>query len=96
MANGLYTSFKNALLNKELDLDTDTLIVALLDNTYTVDLANDSDYTTACSAAEISAGTLLGTTITDEVFNAMTSNLQMLFIQIQGLQWSFIINQLIS
>lgn len=41
MANALYPSFKEALLNKEWDLNTDTVKVSLVTTTYTYSAAHN-------------------------------------------------------
>ena len=64
MANAIYDSFKEALMNKEHDLDTDTLKLALIDNTYTYSASHDniSDFTSSIvgTAATISNAALSG------------------------------------
>ena len=70
MANSLYTTFKNQLMEGTIDLATDVINVALLDSTYAVNLTTDSDYTTHCLASEIDTGTLTGKTVSSGVFNA--------------------------
>ena len=70
MANSLYTKFYNELMSKTIDLSMDQINVALLDNTYHVDLANDTTYNAACLASEIQTGFLAGQTATAGVFNA--------------------------
>jgi hypothetical protein len=70
MANGLYTTFKNALMEKEVNLDSDTIAVALLDNTYIKDLATDDSYSILCSASEIDSGVLTSKVISSGRFDA--------------------------
>ena len=45
MASGIYNRFKANLMNKEVDLEADTINVALYDNTHAF-TATDTDYTT--------------------------------------------------
>lgn len=64
MASALYPSFKEALMNKEHDLNTDTIKAALVTDTYTA-----GDTTIAnCSVVGV-AVTLAGTSITSGVFD---------------------------
>jgi hypothetical protein len=62
MANALYNEGKRALLNKELDLDTDTLTVALVKNTYTFSQAH-TDVSVSIASHIASSTTLTGVTI---------------------------------
>ena len=84
MSNGIYTKFKEGLMNKEYDLDTDVLKLALLSGScYSVNLTTDT--TIASSSAEgciIVSGTLTGADLTttpgtfkatDHVFSAVTN-----------------------
>ena len=64
MSNGIYTKFKQGLMNKEYDLDTDILKVALLTSAYTVYLATDTAYSDDALAAQVVTATLLGANIT--------------------------------
>ena len=70
MANGLYTTFLSALMNKQLDLDTDQINVALLDSGYSVNLTVQDHYSAYCAAHQIQTGILSNNTITSGVFNA--------------------------
>lgn len=70
MSNSLYTHFYNDLMSKTIDLNADQINIALLDGTYTVDLANDTTYTAACHPSEIQTGILSGQSVTDGVFDA--------------------------
>ena len=45
MASGIYNRFKANLMNKEVDLEADTINVALYDNSHAF-TASDTDYTT--------------------------------------------------
>ena len=84
MANGIYTKFKEGLMNKEYDLDTDVLKLALLSGScYSVNLASDTTITAAAAVGcIIVSGTLAGADITttpgtfkatDHVFTAVTN-----------------------
>jgi len=65
MSNGIYAKFKEGVMNKEYDLNTDTLKVALLTGAYSANLSSDTTYAlSGAQAAEVVAGTLLGTDIT--------------------------------
>ena len=46
MASGIYNRFKANLMNKEVDLEADTINVALYDNSHSF-TATDTDYTTS-------------------------------------------------
>ena len=46
MASGIYSRFKANLMNKEVDLEGDTIKVALYDNSHSF-TAGDTDYTTS-------------------------------------------------
>ena len=46
MASGIYNRFKANLMNKEVDLEADTIKVALYDNSHSF-TATDTDYTTS-------------------------------------------------
>jgi len=71
MANGLYTNFKDGLMNQQYDLYDDTLNVAILDNTYTVDLFADTTYSASgAQLAEIATGVLAGASINGGDFDA--------------------------
>jgi len=45
MASGIYNRFKANLMNKEIDLEADTINVSLYDNSHSF-TASDTDYTT--------------------------------------------------
>jgi|3_EtaG_2_1085321.scaffolds.fasta_scaffold31187_3 hypothetical protein len=63
--NGIYTKFKEGLMNKEYDLNTDTLNVALLTSAYTAILSSDTTYSASgAQAAQIVTAALLGGDIT--------------------------------
>lgn len=62
MANALYEEGKRALLNKELDLDTDTLTIALVKNTYTFSQSH-TNVTTSITPDVAAVTTLSGVTI---------------------------------
>ena len=65
MANGIYTKFKEGLMNKEYDLNSDTLKVALLSSGYTANLATDTTYSASgAQARQIVTDTLAGGDIT--------------------------------
>lgn len=69
MANALYPKFKQALLNKEHNLDTDTVKASLIDTgSYTYNTAHD-EYTDLAGVIATSAG-LAATTITDGTFDS--------------------------
>lgn len=62
MANGLYSYFKQRLLNKELDLDTDTIKAVLVDNgDYTVNLTTHSDLGAVAVAGRVATSSALTT-----------------------------------
>lgn len=71
MANLLYPKFKQALLNKEHDLDTDIIKASLLDGAdYTYAAAHVSYATDVPAAAKVAASAqLTAPTITDGVFD---------------------------
>lgn len=62
MANALYNEGKRALLNKEVDYDTDTLTVALVKNTYTFNQSHTNVTTHITSHVEATT-TLAGVSI---------------------------------
>jgi hypothetical protein len=82
MANGIYTKFKEGLMNKEYDLDTDVLKLALLSGScYSVNLSTDTVVTPLVGCIIVS-GNLSGSditstpgtfTATDHVFSAVTN-----------------------
>lgn len=74
MANALYDTFKQGLLNKEFDLDTDVIKATLIDSAdYTFSAAHDfygggtPDVAAAAKVAE--SGALTSPTITNGVFD---------------------------
>ena len=74
MANALYSTFKQRLLNKELDLDTDTIKATLIDSAdYTFSAAHDeysggsTDVPAGAKVAE--SGALGSPTIASGVFD---------------------------
>lgn len=71
MANYLYPKFKQALLNKEHNLDTDSIIAYLIDLAdYTYNTAHD-EITDVAVASRVATSSALGsTTITDGVFDS--------------------------
>lgn len=70
MANALYPKFKQALMNKEINLDTDNFKAMLLDSDYTYDAAHDFLDDVAAGARVDTAVALANTSITDGVFDA--------------------------
>jgi hypothetical protein len=70
MANALYPTFKQALANKEINLDTDTIVLYLVDLAdYTYSAAH-SALTDLPVAARVSNVTLTATTIASGVFDS--------------------------
>lgn len=70
MASGLYTKGKEALLNGTINLESDTIKVAMVDTgTYTVDLANHAFYNDV-SGVVGTPQTLGSKTFTNGVFDA--------------------------
>jgi hypothetical protein len=70
MANGLYAKFKERLLNKEINLSTDTVKAVLIDTTqYTVNLATHQNLADVPVAARVATVALAGNTITSGVFS---------------------------
>jgi hypothetical protein len=72
MANGLYTKFKQQLLNKQQDLDTDDCRAILGDAAdYTVNLSTHDflDDVAAAARVAVSGSALTGPTITDGVWD---------------------------
>lgn len=70
MASGLYTKGKEALLNGTINLESDTIKVAMVDTgTYTVDLANH-DFYNDVSGVVGTPQTLGSKTFTNGVFDA--------------------------
>lgn len=62
MANALYQEGKRALLNKEIDFDTDTLTCVLVKNTYTFSQAH-TDVSVSVTPHVAATTTLAGVTI---------------------------------
>lgn len=77
MANGLYSLFKEDLLNKLLDLNTDTIKVQLIDTAnYTVALTTHHYYSEIAAGARIGTATTLATpTIALGVFDAANTTI---------------------
>lgn len=70
MANALYPKFKQALLNKEHNLDTDSILAGLIDlGSYTYNAAHDED-TDIAAGLVATSGTLANTSITNGVFDS--------------------------
>lgn len=75
MANALYPDFKQALLNKEHNLDTDSIKATLIDGADESYSATDNTYVAGANgiadAAKVAAsGALANTSITDGVFDS--------------------------
>lgn len=71
MANGLYAIFKQRLLNKELDLDTDTIKAVLVDSAdYTVNLTTHDDLADVAGGGQVAVATLASLTIALGVFDS--------------------------
>lgn len=70
MSNLVYTKAKTSLLEGGFDLLTDTLKVALVSSSYTVDGVNDQYWSTASSALIASPVALTGVTVVAGVFKA--------------------------
>lgn len=71
MANALFAKFKESLLsqNPSVDLDTDTIKVALVSSTYTPNTASNQYYSSVSGVIGTPA-TLAGKSVTDGVFDA--------------------------
>lgn len=71
MANALFAKFKESLLsqNPSVDLDTDTIKVALVSSTYTPNTASNQYYSSVSGVIGTPA-TLTGKSVTDGVFDA--------------------------
>lgn len=74
MANALYNTFKNGLLNKEFDLDTDIIKATLIDSAdYTFSAAHDfygGGSADVAAGAKVAVSAQLGSpTIADGVFD---------------------------
>ncbi len=65
MANALYNEGKRALLNKEIDFDTDTLTVALVKNTYTFSQTH-TDVSVSITPEVAAVNTLSGVSIASD------------------------------
>ena len=62
MASGIYSRFKANLMNKIVDLEADTIKVALYDNSHSF-TATDTDYTTTNELATATGYTQAGVTL---------------------------------
>lgn len=71
MANALYDTFKEALLNKEHDFSADTIKATLIDSAdYTYSAAHDDYSTDVAAGAKVAAsGALTSPTITNGTFD---------------------------
>ena len=71
IGNALYAKFKESLLsqNPSVDLDTDTIKVALVSSTYTPNTASNQYYSSVSGVIGTPA-TLSGKSVTDGVFDA--------------------------
>lgn len=72
MANALYTKYKESMLslNPSVDLDTDTIKVALVTASYTANMSTDQYYSTVSANVVGTPGTLASKTITNGIFDA--------------------------
>ena len=71
MANSLYMKGIEALMNGQVDLDTDTIKVTLVDTAdYTVDLAAHDFINDVPAGARVATATLANTTVTGGAFDA--------------------------
>lgn len=70
MANALYTKGKQALLNGDFDLDSNTIKIALVSSSYTPNLATDDFWNDVSANVIGTPQTLTSVSITDGVFNA--------------------------
>lgn len=71
MANALYPSFKETLLNKEHDMNTDTIKVYLIDSAdYTYGSGHTTITDVAAGARVATSGALTSTTIASGVFDS--------------------------
>lgn len=71
MANGLYAPFKERLLNKEVDLNSDTIKAMLVDNAdYTVNLTTHTALADVAAGAREETATLASLTIALGVFDS--------------------------
>lgn len=69
MANGIFTVAKEAFMNSDIDLDTDTIRARLVKSTYSQDLA-DTSMTPITKITGTTDQTLANPSITDGVFDA--------------------------
>ena len=73
MASGIYNRFKANLMNKEVDLEADTINIALYDNSHAF-TATDTDYTTDNELATTGGYTQGGVALADlDVVEAATT-----------------------
>lgn len=72
MANALYTKYKESMLslNPSVDLDTDTIKVALVTASYSANMSTDQYYSSVSANVVGTPGTLASKTITNGVFDA--------------------------
>lgn len=72
MANALYTKYKESMLsqNPSVDLDTNTIKVALVSSGYTANTSTDQYWSSASASLVGTAGTLASKTITNGIFDA--------------------------
>lgn len=70
MTNALYAKGKEAILNGDIDFDTDTIKAALVKNTYSQNLTTDDFYDDVSSHVVGTPQTLGSKTITNGVFDA--------------------------
>ena len=73
MANTLYTKGKEGLLHGTFVLDSDTIKITLLSNSYTPNLSTDEFHSTVSSYVIGTPQTLGGISITNGVFNSSTA-----------------------
>lgn len=73
MANALYTKGKEGLLGGDFALDSDTIKITLLSNSYSPNLATDQFHSTISSYVIGTPQTLGGISITNGVFNSSTA-----------------------
>lgn len=69
MANDLYTKGGNKILQKQIDVLTDTLKVAIVKSAYTPDLVNH-EFLSDLGANVLNSQTLANRSLTGRVFNA--------------------------
>lgn len=70
MASGLYTKGKQSLLDGTVNMEADTIKIALVANSYTANLSTDQYYSTISSAVQGTPQTLASKTFTDGAFDA--------------------------